>query len=125
MKTFEIEVVRTYTTTIEVALPDEMTTSAVERITLGNNLATLLNAQGIKFIAMGPGSNNQTNGVAIYEVLATANGGTTTTSFSVAAVETAITNASDTSALETLYTYTKQEDGSVTRPLGELPTLES
>ena len=38
--------------------------------------------------------------------------------------ETAITNASDTPALETLYTYTKQEDGSVTRPLGELPTLE-
>ena len=41
-----------------------------------------------------------------------------------AAMETAITNASDTPALETLYTYTKQEDGSVTRPLGELPTLE-
>ena len=37
---------------------------------------------------------------------------------------TAITNASDTPALETLYTYTKQEDGSVTRPLGELPTLD-
>ena len=33
MKTFEIEVVRTYTTTIEVALPDELTPSAVERIT--------------------------------------------------------------------------------------------
>ena len=42
-----------------------------------------------------------------------------------AEMETAITNASDTSALETLYTYTKQEDGSTTRPLGELPTLES
>ena len=41
-----------------------------------------------------------------------------------AAMETAITNASDTPALETLYTYTEQEDGSVTRPLGELPTLE-
>ena len=39
--------------------------------------------------------------------------------------ETAITNASDTPALETLYTYTKQEDGSFTRPLGELPRLES
>ena len=39
--------------------------------------------------------------------------------------ETAITNASDTPALETLYTYTEQEDGSITRPLGELPTLES
>ncbi len=39
-------------------------------------------------------------------------------------METAITNASDTPALETLYTYTRQEDGSVTRPLGELPTLE-
>jgi len=39
--------------------------------------------------------------------------------------ETLITNASNTPALETLYTYTKQEDGSVTRPLGELPTLES
>ena len=38
--------------------------------------------------------------------------------------ETAITNAADTPALETLYTYTEQEDGSVTRPLGELPTLE-
>jgi len=36
---------------------------------------------------------------------------------------TAITNASDTPALETLYTHTEQEDGSVTRPLGELPTL--
>ena len=42
-----------------------------------------------------------------------------------AEMETAITNAADTSALETLYTFTKQEDGSVTRPLGELPTLES
>jgi len=41
-----------------------------------------------------------------------------------AEMETAITNASDTPALETLYTYTKQEDGSVTRPLGELPTLD-
>ena len=41
-----------------------------------------------------------------------------------AEMETAITNASNTAALETLYTYTKQEDGSVTRPLGELPTLE-
>tara|TARA_R100001443_G_scaffold452_2_gene1661 strand:- start:2524 stop:3150 length:627 start_codon:yes stop_codon:yes gene_type:complete len=43
----------------------------------------------------------------------------------VAEMETAITNASDTPALETLYTYTEQEDGSVTRPLGELPRLES
>ena len=42
-----------------------------------------------------------------------------------AEMETAITNASDTPALETLYTYTKQEDGSFTRPLGELPRLES
>ena len=42
-----------------------------------------------------------------------------------AEMETAITNAADTPALETLYTYTKQEDGSITRPLGELPTLES
>jgi len=41
-----------------------------------------------------------------------------------AAMETAITNASDTPALETLYTYTRQEDGSTTRPLGEIPTLE-
>ena len=42
-----------------------------------------------------------------------------------AEMETAITNASDTPALETLYKYTEQEDGSITRPLGELPTLES
>ena len=42
-----------------------------------------------------------------------------------AAMETAITNAADTPAIETLYTYTEQEDGSVTRPLGELPKLES
>jgi len=41
-----------------------------------------------------------------------------------AEMETAITNASDTPALETLYTYTEQEDGSVTRPIGDLPTLE-
>ena len=42
-----------------------------------------------------------------------------------ASMETSITNAADTPALETLYTYTKQEDGSITRPLGELPVLES
>ena len=42
-----------------------------------------------------------------------------------AEMETAITNAADTPALETLYTYTRQEDDSVTRPLGELPRLES
>ena len=41
-----------------------------------------------------------------------------------ASMETAITNAADTPALETLYTYTEQEDGSITRPLGELPRLE-
>ena len=41
-----------------------------------------------------------------------------------AEMETAITNASDTPALETLHTYTEQEDGTVTRPLGELPYLE-
>jgi hypothetical protein len=40
-------------------------------------------------------------------------------------METAITNASDTPALETLYKYTEQEDGSFARPLGELPRLES
>ena len=40
-----------------------------------------------------------------------------------ASMETAITNASDTPALETLYTYKEQEDKSITRPLGELPTL--
>ena len=37
---------------------------------------------------------------------------------------TAITNASDTPALETLYTYTEQEDGTTTRPLGEIPNLD-
>ena len=41
-----------------------------------------------------------------------------------AAMEAQITGASDTAALEILYTYTEQEDGSVTRPLGELPVLE-
>jgi|TARA_R100000030_G_scaffold61298_3_gene46338 hypothetical protein len=38
MKTFEIEVVRTYTTKIEIALPDNLTPSSVERITLGNTV---------------------------------------------------------------------------------------
>jgi hypothetical protein len=41
-----------------------------------------------------------------------------------AAMETAITNASDTPALETLYTYTKDSDGVVSRPLAEIPTLD-
>ena len=40
-----------------------------------------------------------------------------------ASMETAITNASDTPALETLYTYTTT-DGVQSRPLGELPTLD-
>ena len=33
-------------------------------------------------------------------------------------METAVTNASDTPALETLYTYTEDDDGNVTRPIG-------
>ena len=41
-----------------------------------------------------------------------------------ASMETAITNATDTPALETLYTYTTDDDGVQSRPLGELPTLE-
>ena len=42
-----------------------------------------------------------------------------------AEMETAITNASDTPALETLYTYTTNDAGVTSRPLGELPELES
>ena len=41
-----------------------------------------------------------------------------------ASMETAITNAADTAALETLHTYTTT-DGVQSRPLGELPVLES
>ena len=40
-----------------------------------------------------------------------------------AAMETSITNASDTPALETLYTYTTDSDGVSSRPLAEIPTL--
>ena len=39
-------------------------------------------------------------------------------------MQTQITNASDVDALATLFTYTEQEDGSVTRPLGEFPIKE-
>jgi len=45
-----------------------------------------------------------------------------------AEMETAIINASDTPALETLYTYVNtgtEENPVMTRPLGELPTLEN
>jgi len=45
-----------------------------------------------------------------------------------AEMETAITNAADTPALETLYTYVNtgtEENPVIERPLGELPTLES
>ena len=45
-----------------------------------------------------------------------------------ASMETQILNASDTPALETLYTYVNtgtEEDPVYERPLGELPTLES
>ena len=38
MKTFEIEVVRIYTTTIEVETADHLTASDVERITMYNNV---------------------------------------------------------------------------------------
>ena len=39
-------------------------------------------------------------------------------------METAIDNANDVDALASLYEYTEQADGSITRPLGEFPTLE-
>ena len=42
-----------------------------------------------------------------------------------AAMETAITNAADTAALETLHNYTRDANGVQSRPLGELPVLES
>jgi len=40
-----------------------------------------------------------------------------------AAMETSITNASNTPALETLYTYTTDSDGVHSRPLAEIPNL--
>ena len=40
-----------------------------------------------------------------------------------AAMETSITNASDTPALETLYTYTTDSDGVTSRPLAIIPKL--
>ena len=43
-------------------------------------------------------------------------------------METAITNASDTPALETLYTYVNtgtEKKPVIERPLGELPVLEA
>ena len=39
-------------------------------------------------------------------------------------MQTQIDNASDVDALATLFTYTEQEDGSFTRPLGEFPVKE-
>ena len=39
-------------------------------------------------------------------------------------MQTQIDNASDVDALATLFTYTEQEDGSFTRPLGEFPEKE-
>jgi len=42
-----------------------------------------------------------------------------------AAMETSITNASNTPALETLYAYTTDSDGVTSRPLGEFPELGS
>jgi len=39
-------------------------------------------------------------------------------------METSITNASNTPALETLYTYTTDSDGVHSRPLAEIPTLD-
>ena len=39
-------------------------------------------------------------------------------------MQTQIDNASDVDALDALFTYTEQEDGSVTRPLGEFPVKE-
>ena len=42
-----------------------------------------------------------------------------------ASIEAQITGAADTAALETLHTYTEDADGVQSRPLGELPVLES
>ena len=39
-------------------------------------------------------------------------------------METSITNASDTPALETLFTYTTNESGVTTRPIGNIPSKE-
>ena len=39
-------------------------------------------------------------------------------------MQTQIDNAANVDALAALFTYTKQEDGSVTRPLGEFPVKE-
>ena len=42
-----------------------------------------------------------------------------------ASIEAQITGATDTAALETLHTYTEDAEGVQSRPLGELPVLES
>jgi len=39
-------------------------------------------------------------------------------------MQTAIDNAANIAALQALFTYTEQEDKSITRPLGEFPIKE-
>jgi len=48
MKKFEIEVVRTYTTTIEVELPDNLTASDVEKITISPTILDTYNRPPLK-----------------------------------------------------------------------------
>jgi hypothetical protein len=66
-------------------------------------------------------TRNTEKSTAIPSVISTHRDAVRTTQ---ASIEAQITGATDTAALEILYTYTEQEDGSVTRPLGELPVLE-
>ena len=40
-------------------------------------------------------------------------------------METSINGASDVDALQALFTYTQQDDNTITRPLGEFPRLEN
>ena len=40
-------------------------------------------------------------------------------------METSINSASDVDALQALFTYTQQDDNTITRPLGEFPRLEN
>jgi hypothetical protein len=105
-------------------LPDDKSVNDIKTRGLKYNLIQTLKSQVANELARTDWyiTRNTEKSVAIPSAISTHRDAVRTKQ---ASMETQITNASDTPALETLYTYTTDSDGVQSRPLGELPTLES
>tara|TARA_B110000902_G_scaffold36517_1_gene38542 strand:+ start:33 stop:662 length:630 start_codon:yes stop_codon:yes gene_type:complete len=102
-------------------LPDDKSVNDVKTTGLKTNHKNHFNVQAASLLATTDWYVTKATEVSDYSVPSAVTTYRAAVRTKVNAMETAIDNCANVNALITLLTYTEQDDGTVTRPLGEFP----